>query len=564
MTRCLTLALASLCLAAPPDEDCDGNGIDDAAEIRLAPDLDQNENGSLDACEQRAGDLDLSERIDFGDVNLALLEMGSPGGPADLDRDGQVDLQDVALVLLEFGPSPRASVPRGMLADLLAHRAHVDLVVLGDSNATFSMDGSRGYAGGWFDELTRRGLPLYATGLLPTASTGTKVSYPLMGLTGEETTAAASVTVHDGIRPQDGWQRASVSGGSLQEFQLRSQVAPLRLEGREIDWAFLPEGADTQGHAPEWIGLAKGDAGTPQFTSQCSGAFRVLVARLPSSTPEAPRAPLRLHINAQTSGWPAVIPPLEIPTRPQAGPEIVAFEARYPADPRREGIFASYRVDDGSAGPLGVLVRSLYRTDGKPGYAIHVLQNHAGGTSTEIALSIDDDSGCGLPTLRTYLKELRSRQRAAGGAGRVLVFLNMGINNAGANSEHASEETCAEDVAAMVAQLDRAWASLGHPPEDLGFIVTASHDGGIDGYRADLATERLRQRLAGDRHVAIIDVDALAPRHFLAANRLFAGGMSDPDAHLSREGYRRIVQGLITRLHGAEGASPREPGLPSN
>ena len=362
----------------------------------------------------------------------------------------------------------------------------------------------------------------------------------------------------------DGWTRASVSYGALQAFRLGSQVAPLRLEGREIDWAFLPEGAETGGHVTEWIGLAKGTTGSRQFTSRCPGAFRVLLARLPGTQPDASRAPLRMRIQENAPGQPEIVAPTLIPTAPTDGPEIIAFETHYPADPLRQDIFASYRVDDGSAGPLGVLARSLYRTDRAPGYAIHVLQNHSGGTSTEIALSIDDDSGCGLATLQTYLLELRSRQRAAGGAGRVLVFLNMGINNALPGTGSNAEATCAEDISRIVWQLDRAWRSLGFPERDLGFIVTCSHDGGIDGYQAGLASEQARQALAGDQRIAIIDIDALAPRSFLSAHGLFAGGRTEPDAHLSSEGYRRILQGLIARLLGASAPALHLSGQPSS
>lgn len=556
--------VATPCAAGGPDDDCDANGIADVHEIRTDASLDRNENGSLDACELAAGDLDLSESVDFGDICLVLLELGTADAAADVNMDGTVDFLDVVLVALEFGPTPRSSVPRRMLVDLLEHRSHLDLVIIGDSNATYSQDGSRGYAGGFFDELSRRDVPLFATGLLPTATSGTGTAYPLMGLTGEGTSAAASVTVNDSPRPRDGWMRASVSGGSLRDFNLRSQVAPLRLEGRDMDWAFLPEAADPGGHVPEWIGLARTTSGSTAFGSQCSGALRLLIARFPGGRPDEQRSPLRLRISEQSPSWRDVMPPVEVPTGPAGRSGIMACEAHYPADPQRGTLFAWFQAGDASSGPIGILLRSLYRTDRVPGYAIHVLQNFAGGTSSEIALSLDDDSGCGLGTLQTYLSELRSRQRAAGGPGRVLVFVNMGINNGAAAAERPAEEACAEDAVRVVSQLDRAWSSLGFPDSDLGFVVTASHDGAIDGYRADRASDLLRRALVGNRRVSILDVDALAPRRFLSANRMFSGNEARPDAHLSREGYRAIVERLIERLRGGMGYRPAQPGAPSS
>ena len=544
------LACAVPCIAAvpPSDGDCDGNGVQDVEEIRADALLDFNENGCLDECERRNGDTDLSESIDFGDLALALLEMGNDDSPADVNVDGQVDYLDIALINLEFGPSRRTSVARRMLADLIDHRAHLDFVILGDSNATYSASGSRGYAGGFFDELTRRGVPLFATGLLPTATSGTGTAYPLMGLTGESKTAASSVTVNDSVRTRDGWRRASTAGISLDGFNLGSQTAPLRLEGRAMDWAYLPEDADVLGHAPEWIGLAPSATGSMQFGSQCSGALRLLVARMPSSNPTKERSPLRLRLSEGSPSGRAAAPSVAVSTDPMGPSQLAVCEAPYPANAQRGQLFATYAVDDGSAGPVGILLRSLYRTDRVPGFAINVLQNFSGGTSSQIAASIADESGCGLATLKTYLQELRSRQIAAGGRGRVLVFINMGINNAGITTESAPEALCATDASRMITQLDRAWQALGYPEADLGFLVTASHDGGIARYQAGVASELERRALAGSNRVSIVNVNALAPAEFLSSQRLFAGDETRPNAHLNASGYRTIAERVFERL----------------
>ncbi len=49
-------------LAKPdPDEDCDSNGVPDAAEIATDPNKDANSNGIIDACEGCAGNPDCQE-----------------------------------------------------------------------------------------------------------------------------------------------------------------------------------------------------------------------------------------------------------------------------------------------------------------------------------------------------------------------------------------------------------------------------------------------------------------------------------------------------------------------
>jgi hypothetical protein len=50
-------------------------------------------------------DLDANGLVDFGDVNLTLLDFGPCVACAtDVNLDGAVDFGDVALLLLDFGP----------------------------------------------------------------------------------------------------------------------------------------------------------------------------------------------------------------------------------------------------------------------------------------------------------------------------------------------------------------------------------------------------------------------------------------------------------------------------
>jgi hypothetical protein len=108
----------------------------------------------------------------------------------------------------------------------------------------------------------------------------------------------------------------------------------------------------------------------------------------------------------------------------------------------------------------------------------------------------------------------------------------------------------------MITQLDRAWRALGYPETDLGFLVTASHDGGIAGFRADIASEYLRRAMAGNRRVSIVSVDALTPGAFLASQRMFAGNESRPNAHLNASGYRTIAERVFERLIWGMGYQP--------
>jgi len=74
--------------------------------------LPENIKGEFEAREETTicncnADLDRTRVVDFGDVNLMLLEFGpcAPGScAADLDQSGSIDFGDINILLLEFGP----------------------------------------------------------------------------------------------------------------------------------------------------------------------------------------------------------------------------------------------------------------------------------------------------------------------------------------------------------------------------------------------------------------------------------------------------------------------------
>ncbi len=80
-----------------PFTDCDGDGVDDSAQINAgAP--DENRNGILDACEV-PGDLDLDGIVGPLDLAILLGRFGQGPGLGDLNDDGAVDSNDLAIVI---------------------------------------------------------------------------------------------------------------------------------------------------------------------------------------------------------------------------------------------------------------------------------------------------------------------------------------------------------------------------------------------------------------------------------------------------------------------------------
>ncbi|MFO0828030.1 MAG: hypothetical protein U0572_07750 [Phycisphaerales bacterium] len=84
-----------------PVTDCNGNGVDDSAEIAAGL-VDANANGIPDECE-RPGDLNFDGTVDAVDLGLMLGRYGQGPGLGDLDDDGDVDAADLGLLLGDWG-----------------------------------------------------------------------------------------------------------------------------------------------------------------------------------------------------------------------------------------------------------------------------------------------------------------------------------------------------------------------------------------------------------------------------------------------------------------------------
>jgi len=117
-------------------------------------------------------------------------------------------------------------------------------------------------------------------------------------------------------------------------------------------------------------------------------------------------------------------------------------------------------------GPFSCLYHSVMVQSGK-GFASNTLMYQSGRTPTVIAdqLEYSDE------LVDSFLKELRERQIAAGGTGRVLVAVNMGINDAtdvnGVNYIAAANR--------IISRITSRWSTVGGGSAQLAFVFTVTH-----------------------------------------------------------------------------------------
>ncbi|MBL9148409.1 MAG: hypothetical protein JNM94_06920 [Phycisphaerae bacterium] len=85
-----------------PVTDCNGNRVDDSAEIAAGTEHDANLNGVPDSCE-RPGDLDGDGSVTALDLGVLLGRFGQGPGLGDLTDDGEVDAADIGALLGDWG-----------------------------------------------------------------------------------------------------------------------------------------------------------------------------------------------------------------------------------------------------------------------------------------------------------------------------------------------------------------------------------------------------------------------------------------------------------------------------
>ena len=115
-------------------------------------------------------------------------------------------------------------------------------------------------------------------------------------------------------------------------------------------------------------------------------------------------------------------------------------------------------------GPFAALWMSTVRMN-RRGYSVTNYTTSSGQTTAQIADRIEGSD----KLLDAFLRELRERQIAAGGSGRVLVFINSGVNG----SETGSTWTTAADR--LIARITQRWAVAGGSLSQLAFVFTITH-----------------------------------------------------------------------------------------
>jgi hypothetical protein len=217
--------------------------------------------------------------------------------------------------------------------------------------------------------------------------------------------------------------------------------------------------------------------------------------------------------------------------------------------PASGGIVFGWAYIGIATGPAGVLYDSIYKV--AKGVSVSNLHYGGGQTINTISSVISGANGGGRFFLDNYFKSIVDRQIAAGGSGRVVVWINGAVNG----------DTSAQWTAGMsnmIAALQSAWVRAGYSLGNLGFLVSVSHALDTD-YGG--TTEATMQDIRNDAqqwvrtapNTTLVTLPTFYTAAQSTANGYFmAAGNANPlgEAHLSQSGYfefsKKIVNALLT------------------
>jgi hypothetical protein len=133
-------------------------------------------------------------------------------------------------------------------------------------------------------------------------------------------------------------------------------------------------------------------------------------------------------------------------------------------------------------GPFACLYHSIIKQAGK-GFCSNTLMYQGGRTPTQVAdqLEYSDE------LIDSFLKELRERQVSAGGSGRVLVFVNMGIN--GSTNDNGVAYIAAANR--IITRIQERWVTTGGLLANLAFVFSVTHPTQSSGSESTWATNRV-------------------------------------------------------------------------
>lgn len=408
----------------------------------------------------------------------------------------------------------------------------LDVVIIGDSNANYN---NRGWIYGWEKALADAGAKPYATCLVPfTHSTATNVNAGHgIGVVYNTLQAGSPAWTLVGSTAATG-----IGASQAVNTYWNNDSNELRTWAVGLNWLYISSTSAQQ--ATPYVQLSGASALSPKQAL----VYRVGYIQFAFGGG-------RFYQMCYAPDYSANIPDQiratkEVTTVDGAGNNysLQISEMTVSADAARGNtrfgcLGQGYGTQWGPVGPVGLIFESVYAKVN--GFAVNMLNYYPGATTAQTASRWSTANA--KATAKTYLTELRNRQIAAGGTGRVLVFVNSSINDVAA----ANIGQFDVNANSIVGTFASVWASAGYPPSDLAFVISRTHPTEVGDANQAVASSLGKGKIAygASHNVTFIDTNELTPQSYLNSNSFYDGG---GPSHLTVAGYEAAGSRLITAL----------------
>ena len=480
-----------------------------------------------------------------------------------------------------------STVPAQMILDAANGTDSLDVIVIGDSNATFP--GRAGYNNAWhrvFNTTLR--VPIYATPLFAGGLTNTggptaaiEMARDVAGLGVSTNCTAAGVAGTTGAGKMMATSLADSNILALNTY-LGNSTTGWNLNDKTTNTLMMPHGYAANPVVVESTGgvflgtykqtcvsvsaFASGDtSGATSWGSELAfgtnglGAGVSLAYRIVYGTFAAGSGQFKPRAVWENSG--ALHGQDSVFTSTNTG--TVGYATKSWTIPAVTYNTAGYKILhcgwDGTAtgaasttGPFACLWNSVVKV-GQKGYSVSVL-NAFGGLNSALTVSKITNAG---KLVDAYLKEIRERQIACGGTGRALVFLNLGTNTV----EDAT--TWTTNAEALVTLLSSKWIALGGAAENISYILTVTHPNTTGAWftnRPAISSAANAWALVNGvaNNICVIDINTLYTATQMSKYNMYDSG---GEAHLNynyptsgttittmEDSYFAIVQGMVSAM----------------
>lgn len=362
------------------------------------------------------------------------------------------------------------------IKDCVSGADSVDVLTIGDSNMGYN---GCGYSTGFREALTYKGALQYATGLVHMAENvaggGNTSSGGLYTNTTQFSWRGNSFTAPQAGNSTMSSLNAKNATADTHAVALTNAIGTFtnfKPYGIVFDAAFVNVGSPTNYYTSSGNGVRIVPAATTAFAAgngsggmalqyrvvygtfaSGSGQFKLSVIK--GSTTLHERSSL-YSTNTGTAGISTTAATLNF-TSPETTNVAIPFACNVDG-------FVNGTTSDYVVGPAAFFWHSLM-FQSKKGYSVTNFSYYSGRTTAQLAT----DMASNLKLVSATLRELRTRQIAAGGTGRVLIYTNSGINDGDTNTTYTSS------LDSLIAVFRTEWTTLGYPESDLAFLITSSH-----------------------------------------------------------------------------------------